>query len=297
MERGRRFPSRQTIHKSLPLIHKPTQFTHLTTRSIAHNAPKPLGAKRRPTILHPRIIEGGVKDQIILEGPFERLDRGLLILHAGNGLAIRIASRGPPTLRHDDRFLGRFGDLLDPAQHELAGIGSGDFAVEEGVAVDGTVVGGGAEADVVFHGDHGVDSDDGAVVSGGFEERAGLGDGGGDLVDGGFAVVDELVADADGVDAGPVAVDGVDEGLGFGGDFVDVEDAGEELDGLAFGGGQYIADLRAVGPVEAENLVAGYFGQVLADLGRAFAAVVGVVGRVGDAIAEAGSLGRTRRWV
>ena len=165
------------------------------------------------------------------------------------------------------------------------------------MAVDGAVVGGGTEADVVLHGHHGVDGDDGAVVSGGLEELAGLVDGGGDLVDGGFAVVDELVADADGVDAGPVAVDGVDEGLGLGGDFVDVEDAGEELDGLAFGGGQHVADLRAVGPVEPEHLVAGDFGEVLADLRGAFAGVVGVVGRVGDAVAEAGSLGRCRRWV
>ena len=280
-----------------PNPYRNAYFEHSTTWRITHDSPKLLSAKCSPTILHPQVVESRIKDQIILKSPLQRLNRSLLILHARNRLAVRFARRRPPSLRHDNRLLRRIGNLLDPAKDELAGVGSGDFAVEEGVAVDGAVVGSGAEADVVLHGDHGVDGNDGAVVSGVFEELAGLSDGSGDLVDGGFAVVDELVADADGIDARPVAVDGVDEGLGLGGDFVDVEDAGEELDGLAFGGGQHVADLRAVGPVKAEHLITRYFREVLADLGSALAGVVGIVGRVGDTVAEAGSLGRSRRRV
>ena len=73
------------------------------------------------------------------------------------------------------------------------------------------------------------------------------------------AAVYELVADADAVYDGPVAVDGGGDRLDFALDGVDVEDAEEEVDG-AVGCSNDVSNLVAVGAVEADYFVAGSIG-------------------------------------
>ena len=80
-------------------------------------------------------------------------------------------------------------------------------------------------------GDHGVDCYDGAVIACGAELRSCGPDGGHDLVDGCLAELHEFIAYADGVDGVPGAVDLGDEGGDVRGEGVEVEEAGEELDG------------------------------------------------------------------
>ena len=134
-----------------------------------------------------------------------------------HSLPIRPPLRRPPTLANNNSLAttSRLRNLLSPLLDEVAGALGEDVAVEKGVAVYGAEVGGCAEGGVVFHGDHGVDGDDGAAVAGGFEGGAGGGDGGGYLACGCFAAVYELVAYVDGVYEGPVAFDGGGDCLDF----------------------------------------------------------------------------------
>lgn len=75
------------------------------------------------------------------------------------------------------------------------------------MAIDGAVVGSGAEFDVREHGDHCIDRHNGAIVASFPERGAGLVYGTNDLVDGGGPVVDKLVTNADRIDHTPVTVD------------------------------------------------------------------------------------------
>lgn len=71
--------------------------------------------------------------------------------------------------------------------------------------------------------------------------------------DGGEVVVDELVADTDGVDRGPVAVDLGDETRGVGGDRGEAEEPSEDLRGrVCADGGEGVGHLVAVDAVEAD---------------------------------------------
>ena len=105
----------------------------------------------------------------------------------------------------------------------------------------------------------------------------------------------EFVADGDGVDEGPVVVESGGDGLDFGLDGGDVEDAKEEVDGTV-GCGEDVGDLVAVRAVEADYFVAGDVGEVGCDLGGRFAGVVGVVGTVAYGGAESWTVGASCWW-
>lgn len=109
------------------------------------------------------------------------------------------------------------------------------------------------------------------------------------------AGVYEFVANGDGVDEGPVVVEGGGDGLDFGLDGGDVEDAEEEVDGVV-GCGDDVGDLVAVGAVEADYFEAGDVGEVGCDLGGRFAGVVGIVGTVADGGAETWTAGSSFWW-
>lgn len=98
-------------------------------------------------------------------------------------------------------------------------------------------------------------------------------------------MVDELVADGDGVDGGPVGArvfGGGDDGLEVLLEGVDVEEAGEDLFVGLLGGGEDGGYLVAVHAVDADE---GIFGQELKvgiDFLLVLAAPVVVVGGVAD---------------
>ena len=139
----------------------------------------------------------------------------------------------PPRLR-DDRFLParRSGDAARLVDRVLAR-GFGELVVvEEGVAVGGAVVGRGAEFRVLQHHGEGVDRYHGALVACAAEDVAGGVDGVGDVGGVVLALVDELVADGDGVEDGPVAAcggGGVADVVQAVWEVLEVEDASEDF--------------------------------------------------------------------
>lgn len=139
----------------------------------------------------------------------------------------------PPRLR-DYRFLParRSGDAAGLVERVLPR-GFGELVViEEGVAVGGAVVGRGAEFRVLQHHGKGVDCDHGALVACAAEDAAGGVDGVDDVSWFILALVDELVADGDGVENGPVTSyggGGVADVMQAVGEVMEVEDTCEDF--------------------------------------------------------------------
>jgi len=265
----------------------------LLGRAVAVDAPVLLNAKGGGGVLLPVVVEGGEQDEVVGEVVLEVLDGGLLVLEAGDSLAVGATSGGPAGLGDDDLAVGvaaGLGDALGLLEDPLAGLLGGDAAVEEGVAVSGGVVADGAELGVVDDGDKGVDGDDGTLVLAG-EARLGGVDGSLDVPDAVLAIVNALVADGDGVDDAPVAVgvllDGSLQLLDLALDAVDLEETGKDLHVLGLGGLDDGTGLVAVNAVHANHAVAVEGGEVLGDLVARLARLVRVVGRVGDAVAGA----------
>lgn len=151
---------------------------------VAVDAPVLLCAELRGRVLLPQVVVRVEQDQVAGKRRLQRRNRLLLLIGAGDGLAVRGSFGGPARLGDDGRLAtGRCTDLLCPVKDEFPRTAGFDVAVEEGVAVDGAVVGGRAQLNVREHGNHGVDRNDGSIVASFPERVAGLVHSTNDLVD------------------------------------------------------------------------------------------------------------------
>ena len=203
---------------------------------------------------------------------------------AGNSLAIGGTLAGPAGLGdHSVHTTAGLADGLSAAENVWASVGGGDVGVEEGMGVGGGVVGGLAESRVLGHGVPGIDGDDLTSVASSAEEATGDPDGSDDFRNGSTAVVDELVADADGVEAVPVAGSEGDDLGDLRSSLGDVVDTGEELHTLGLSSGTDGVELVAVDTIHADHGVSIEGLKVGVDLALRLAGTVCVVGRVGEA--------------
>ena len=181
------------------------------------NAPKLLRPKGALRILLPGIIKRREEDQVGRITPKalpEAPNRSAVILHRRHSLPIRLPRMRPARLGDDDALSARLARDLARLASDVGARARGRLrGVEEGVAVGRAVVGRFAELGVREEHGEGVDCDDGAGVACWAERVARLLQGLHHLLGGGLAAVDELVADGDGVDGGPVGGGCVDEGL------------------------------------------------------------------------------------
>lgn len=126
----------------------------------------------------------------------------------------------------------------------------------------------------------GVDCDDGAVVSCCAESSTGRVHGFDDLGGRSLATVDELVADADGIENGPVAVGGLDDGLETGGEVLEIVDTGKDTETTLAGGIHNRLGLVTVDAVDADERVALELIKVVVDLLLVATLAVRAIGRV-----------------
>jgi hypothetical protein len=266
---------------------------NLRGRAVAVDAPVLLNTEGGGSVLLPVVVEGGEEDEVAGEGGLEVADSGLLVLNAGDSLAVGAARRRPASLGDDDlpvRVAAGLRDALGLLENPLARLVSSDTAVEESVAVGRGVVADGAELGVVDDGNEGVDGDDVTLVLAGEASLGGV-DSSLDVRDAVLTVVDTLVTDRDGVDDAPVATGVVvDGGLEEGNlalDVLDVEETSEDLHALALGSANDRTGLVTVGTIHADHAVAIDGSEILADLVGRLARLVRVVRRVGDAVSRA----------
>jgi hypothetical protein len=268
---------------------------NLRGRAVAVDSPVLLDAVGGGGVLLPVVVERGEEDEVAGEVGLEVLDCGLLVLGAGDSLAVGATRRRPASLSDDNlaaSVAAGLRDALGLLEDPLARLVSGDAAVEEGVAVGCGVVADGAKLGVVNDGNESVDRDDGALVGAG-KSALGGGDGSLDVRDAVLAVVDTLVTDGKGVDDAPVTTSlAVDSSLELGNlvlNASDLEESSEYLHVLGLGGLDDGASLVAVDTVHADHVVAVKHGEILGDLVASLAGLVRVVRGVGDAMA--GTLG------
>lgn len=149
--------------------------------------------------------------------------------------------------------------LLRPFLHKVASGMRKRVTVEEGMTIDGAKVRSLAERRVVLHGYHGVHSHDRSTIAGAFESSASCTNGSSDLFSRSTTVVNQLIADADGADHSPIAIDGGGHSLHCLRDGFNIEYAKEEL-GLAVCCGHHVRHLVAVNAVETDDFeVIGLF--------------------------------------
>lgn len=171
----------------------------------------------------------------------------------------------------------------DLAGEERAGVCGGGVAIEEGVAVDGAVVGGIAERWVGTSGNEGINSDDLSVVASGLQKPTDGANGSNDLGSGGGTIVDKLVSDRDGIELAPVTLSGGDDDFDLRFEGVDIEDTSEQLHSLGLGGSENGSNLVAVGSVDSDFRVSiSNLIQVSGDLVLRLASAIIVVWRVGQ---------------
>lgn len=201
-------------------------MAQLAAGSHAQDAPVLLRSKSTGAVLLPHIVERAVEDDVVGQALLDAGNGRFLVCLARDRQLVRLTLRRPPGLRDHGGFAtGSFGNLLHPVRHKLSRFLGRRVTVEESVAVDRAIIRGGAKFRVGFHGHHGVDRDDRAVVAGGFENGFGLADSTGDLTNGSATVIDQFVADADGIDNAPISFHSADNSLTFALYLVDIEDA------------------------------------------------------------------------
>lgn len=247
-------------------------------------------------VLLPHVVVCGEEDEVAAEVVLEGLDRGLLVGSAWDGNAVGISLPWPSRLSDDGPLatagiLNALGLVLD----ERAGLVGSLTAVEEGVAVSSSVVGSLADGWVGDHGDEGVNGHNVSVVASSLQNTTGSADGSNDSR-GGSALVDELVANADGVDHVPVALRSVDDGLGLGGTVGDIVDSDKKLHVLRLGGSHDVLDLAAVGAVKTNHAIAGDLLEVALHLICALAAAIVVVRRVRETEARSAASAARAWW-
>jgi len=232
---------------------------------VAHT-PVLLGVEGSSGVGLPHVVEGGEPDDVGRDGRLHGGESSLLVLNAGNSLAVGATLSGPASLGDPDIILATAGagDLLHRAEEPVTTVLSGDITVEEGVSVDGNVVRDTAQLiSVSNHGNSSVDSDDLARVTSGAESSSGSRDDTCDKLGSNNSVVDNLVTNRDGVDSGPVVLGLVDEIRDLLGVFgtLNVEETSEDLQVVLLARGENKRDLVAVGTVETDEVVAVTVGR------------------------------------
>lgn len=142
--------------------------------------------------------------------------------------------------------------LLRPFLHKVASGMRKRVTVEEGMTIDGAEIRGLAQRRVVLHGYHGVHSDHRPTVAGAFESSASGTNGSGDLLSRSTTVIDKFIADANGADHSPIAVDSGGHSLHCLRDGFDIEYAEEEL-GFSLCCGHHVRHLVAIYAVETDD--------------------------------------------
>ena len=232
-----------------------------------------------PTPLHPKlplslpqIIHKAKKRTLAARLLPNTLNRLLLLLLAGNGLAIHTALMRPSGLQIERLALAgtHLGQIGEGAGDEIAGRVGADVRVEEGVDVGGYHIESGAERLGVGREDRdGLRGGERGVAAGGTEGVFRFGDEASEGRRGGVAVEEGLVADDDhlhqAVVAGEVGGDVVDLAGGGGDAGGGDEDAEDEFQVVGAGGRADDGEAFAVGAVEADGAEA--FGGDGADVG------------------------------
>ena len=253
-------------------------------RGSTVDTPVLLSTKSTGVVCLPEVVVRIEQDQVAGESRLQAGNGSSLVSLTGDSHSVGRSLAGPAGLGdHGVHTAASLADRLSAAENVWASVGGGDVGVEECVGVGGSVVGGLAESRVLGDGVPGVDGDDLASVACSAEEATSDTNGSDDFRDGSTAVVDELVTDADGVEAVPVA-SGVGDDLGdFRCGLGDVVNTGEELHTLSLGSGTDGVELVAVDTVQADHGVSIETGEVGVDLALRLASTVCVVGRVGEA--------------
>lgn len=224
------------------------------TRGITINPPEILRIKRIVSVTFPQIVECVVQNHILAQFQPNRINGRLLVLLGRNRLSVRVTLRGPAGFGDHDGFaVGDLGDQIGPLLHEIPGRVSLHVAVKEGVTVDGAEIRGMTEVRVGLHGHHGIDGHHGTAVARSLENITRLTDRRRHLSDRCFALVEQLVSDANSVDASPISIDGVDESLAFVLQLVDVKNANKKRNAFAPDRVEDVCDLVAISSIKTDQ--------------------------------------------
>lgn len=255
--------------------------------------PVRLHAKWSRILLLPRRASSREHEQVVCDGRvLQTLQHLGLVGLAGliRALLAAAASGSRPAGFRDQDLLTAAGirDGLGLGGDPVAGAaGVAEIGIEEGMDVSGRKIRGLADLGVCDDGVLSVDRDDRALVAALLEDAAGGLDGVGDVVGGALAVVDDFIADDDGIDVVPVAADLLDHVADVVVDALDVDDAKHDLLVLLTCNGHDVGDLIAVNAVDADDVVGGHGVKVVGDGALVLAVAVVGVRSVADSLAAA----------